>query len=110
MCIQFRIHQMFVLIAVSKTEECTCKLLVKNYPRTDIILGEYSWKHTHHISSQNLKYICIQKVLPADITTELHAGMDLNTIVSAQVVFWPNPITKICDSRLKDFKSSFRLT
>jgi hypothetical protein len=62
-------------------EACTCKLVVKTYPKTDMVLGEYSWKHTHAVGNQNLKYTCIPKVLHADIEAELCAGMDLNTLV-----------------------------
>ena len=65
---------------------CPCSLVVKTYPDTPCVLGNYNDVHTHPLGQTNLKFMRLPTSVRAQIAELLHMGVEAQHIVSGPVV------------------------
>jgi hypothetical protein len=65
----------------SKKTSCHCRVAIKLYPHTDIILGHYTSMHDHKISSGNIAYTQMLGVAREQIRSMLVQRVDYKEIV-----------------------------
>ena len=65
----------------SKKTGCHCRVAIKLYPHTDIILGHYTSTHDHEISSGNIAYMRMLGIAREQIRSMLVQRVDHKEIV-----------------------------
>lgn len=65
----------------SKKTGCQCKIVVKHYPHTPIILGRYERDHDHDIGLANVAYLRISRACREQIRFKLEKKIDPREIV-----------------------------
>ena len=65
----------------SKKTGCHCKVLIKLYPHTDAILGNYTDTHDHEVGSANIAYMRMSHGAREQINSMLEQKVDRKEIV-----------------------------
>jgi hypothetical protein len=65
----------------SKKTGCHCKVLIKLYPHTDAILGNYTDTHDHEVGSGNIAYMRMSHGAREQINSMLEQKVDRKEIV-----------------------------
>lgn len=65
----------------SRRTGCACQLLVKSYPNTPRLLGQYVPEHSHPIGEANAQYTMLAKSTRIEITESLRAGVSVERVV-----------------------------
>jgi hypothetical protein len=66
----------------SKKTGCRCRVVIKLYPHTDAILGNYTNTHDHEVGSENIAYTRMSHVAREQIKSMLVQKVDRKEIVS----------------------------
>ena len=65
----------------SKKISCPCRLLIKIYPHTSIILGNYKKAHNHETGAANIKYMGVSREARERIKRLLEEKVDRRQVV-----------------------------
>ena len=65
----------------SKKTGCRCRVIIKLYPHTDTILGNYRNEHDHEVGSDNIAYTRMSGVVWEQIKSMLVQKVDQKEIV-----------------------------
>jgi hypothetical protein len=65
----------------SKRSECPCRLSVKIYPHTAMVLGMYAVEHTHEIGNANLKFTRLSNDVRDQVADLVKLGVETDRIV-----------------------------
>lgn len=65
----------------SKKTGCRCRVVIKRYPHTDIILGNYTSTHDHEVGADNIAYTRMSGVAREHIRSMLEQKVDHKEIV-----------------------------
>jgi transposase len=84
----------------SKKTGCRCRVVIKQYPHTETILGRYTNKHDHEIGQANAAYTRPSRNAREQIKTKLMQNVDPKEIVGIETSFFlvyctvvvPNPM------------------
>jgi FAR1 DNA-binding domain len=68
----------------SKKTGCQCKIVIKQYPHTQIILGRYEQDHNHQLGLANVTYTRTSHASQEQIRTMLEKKVDPREIVRDQ--------------------------
>jgi hypothetical protein len=72
----------------SKKTGCRCRIAIKYYPHTSVILGHYASEHDHEIGLANIAYMRMSQVARETITFKLSHKIDPREIVrNANFIF-----------------------
>jgi hypothetical protein len=66
----------------SKKTGCRCRVVIKLYPHTDAILGNYTNTHDHEVGSENIAYTRMSHVAREQIKSMVVQKVDRKEIVS----------------------------
>jgi hypothetical protein len=69
----------------SKKTGCDCKVVIKHYPHTPIILGRYEDEHNHEVGLANIAYMRMSQAARVQIRNMLEMKIDPKEIVRK----WP---------------------
>ncbi|KIJ93053.1 hypothetical protein K443DRAFT_647197 [Laccaria amethystina LaAM-08-1] len=64
-----------------KRTRCDCRLTVKTYPGTDVVLGAYQSEHMHAIGQENACFTRLPELARAEIERLLRSGMEAKEVV-----------------------------
>ena len=70
----------------SKKTGCRCRLTIKMYPHTDIILGKYDEEHDHTIGDDNLRFTRLSDATRELVMQLARAGVHTKAIVRGDYV------------------------
>ena len=76
----------------SKKTGCHCWVVIKLYPHTDAILGNYTNVHDHDVGSDNIAYTWMSGVAREQIKSMLVQKVDRKEIVRNQTLFSAPPL------------------
>jgi hypothetical protein len=76
----------------SKKTGCRCRVVIKLYPHTDAILGNYTNMHDHEVGSDNIAYTRMSGVAREQIKSMLVQKVDHKEIVRNQSLFSAPPL------------------
>jgi hypothetical protein len=65
----------------SKKTGCRCKIVIKRYPHTPIVLGRYEEEHDHEVGIANIAYTRISSASREQIKNMLEKKIDPREIV-----------------------------
>jgi hypothetical protein len=83
----------------SKKKGCRCRVVIKLYPHTDTILGNYTNTHDHEIGSDNIAYTRMSGVAREQIKSMLVQKVDHKEIVRNWNLFPAPPSDLPVDTR-----------
>ena len=66
----------------SKKTGCGCRLVIKQYPGTDTMLGKYEGKHDHPLGDDNLRFLRLSENTRNLVMEMIHTRIDPKAIVS----------------------------
>jgi hypothetical protein len=76
----------------SKKTGCQCRVVIKLYPHTDAILGNYTNMHDHEVGSDNIAYMQMLGIAWEQIKSMLVQKVDHKEIVHNQSLFSVPPL------------------
>ena len=65
----------------SKKTGCACKIVIKLYPHTPVVLGRYEKEHSHEVGTANLAYVRVSQAARLRIREMLESKVDPREIV-----------------------------
>ena len=66
----------------SKKTGCQCRVTVKQYPQTEVMLGKYDGQHDHPLGDDNLRFIRLSGKIRDLVMDMVYIDIDSKTIVS----------------------------
>ena len=74
---------------------CRCKLIVKQYPGTEIILGKYEGAHDHPLGDDNLRFLRLSNKVRNLVKGMILTGMGSQAMVSSRLILrLPSELTE----------------
>ena len=70
----------------TKHTGCRCRLTVKTYPDTDVVLGLYQSEHDHAIGNENLRFTRLPEATCLEIERLLRLGVEPMFVVSTSII------------------------
>ncbi|KAH9024713.1 hypothetical protein EDB84DRAFT_1246658, partial [Lactarius hengduanensis] len=65
----------------SKKTGCQCRLTVKRYPQTEVILGKYEDNHDHPLGDDNLRFTRLSGKIRDLVMDMVHLGIDSKIVL-----------------------------
>jgi hypothetical protein len=66
----------------SKKTGCRCRLVIKQYPHTEILLGRYADQHDHPLGDANLRFMRLSGKIRNFVMDMVYMGIEAKAIVS----------------------------
>ncbi len=92
----------------SKKTGCQCRLIIKQYPQTEIILGRYEDRHDHPLGDDNLRFIRLSGKIRNLVMDMVYTGIESKAIVESQLCHSFTELTAIV--QLKRVRESCKRT
>lgn len=73
-----------------KRTRCDCRLTVKTYPGTNVILGAYQSEHMHAIGQENACFTRLPETARTEIERLLRSGMEVKEVVRKCTYIYSN--------------------
>jgi hypothetical protein len=86
----------------SKKTGCKCRLIIKQYPNTEVILGKYMGEHDHLLGGDNLRFLRLSHKVRNLVMDMVCTGMGCQAIVSKEsIVSLPSQRSGYCTDKMR---------